>query len=191
MHHYGKVAYSSVLMVLLLGCSRREGAPAGRDSASSTGADSAIDLSDVDSTVTLRALAGNDLDAYIASLPQLPTLSPPPPDPVIISQSPPAYQGSLRCDQSTQRQGASLVQLAAFAPNADVLWPGSIVTGGSIEGGVLTAVSAPRGKLTLVLGNIGLPAQGTPARPLSFEVKKPELASVANAAQKLALQHEA
>jgi hypothetical protein len=75
--------------------------------------------------------------------------------------------------------------LAAFAPNADVLWPGSLVRGESIASGVLTPIALPRGRAYVTVSNIGLPGPGTPIPSLSTSVKQPSLQSVTDAIRTL------
>ncbi|SDC26430.1 Thiol-activated cytolysin [Massilia sp. PDC64] len=138
------------------------------------------------------ALKLNDVDKYIQDLPLPPPLPDPPSEPQVIDGTRRTqFTNSSRCETATTREGISTFQAAAFAPNADVLWPGSIVSGDSIQDGVLTPLSPSRGRGIITIDNIGLSGITERAEGLkdintvSAPVESPSLSEVKRVARQL------
>lgn len=79
----------------------------------------------------------------------------------------------------------SFESLAAFDPNADVLWPGSVVQGKSIESGILAPVALGRKPGTVTVKNLTIEG---PAAEYSRVVENPSNASLQKAVMDIVTQ---
>ncbi|HEY7330543.1 MAG TPA: thiol-activated cytolysin family protein [Gemmataceae bacterium] len=74
----------------------------------------------------------------------------------------------------------TLDELAGFNPNHGVLWPGSLIQGGTLRRGTLAAVPVPHARQTVVIGSV---AEGSDPAPISKVIDNPSLATVEQARQ--------
>lgn len=120
-----------------------------------------------------------DIDRLIDSLP-FPKMPPDPPDkPTILPETEKkTYVGANRCIAGTAREGVSTFQAAAFAPNSDVLWPGSIIDGNSILDGSLTPITVARAPATIIIDSIGNPPATGAIPPITTRIASPSLPTV-------------
>lgn len=103
-------------------------------------------------------------------------------DPVIVNQGSSEIEvEGVTCgvDETTRRQTLAFDDMVAFDPNADTLWPGSIVQGKSLRDGLLVPIGLERAPLSITVTTpLGLPAT-------SRAVEHPSLASVTEAKREL------
>jgi thiol-activated cytolysin len=82
-------------------------------------------------------------------------------------------------DEVTRRQTLTFDDMVAFDPNADALWPGSIVQGKHLRNGLLAPIALPRTPLAITITTpLGLSV-------ITREVEHPSLASVTDAMRAL------
>ena len=86
------------------------------------------------------------IDAYLRSLPYLPT-SPPGVDQHAIGA--PAREGDYQCVTQNLTETRQFDRIVAYAANSDSLWPGAIVAGGSVYDGLFSQVGFERQPLTI------------------------------------------
>ncbi|MCB9559815.1 MAG: thiol-activated cytolysin family protein [Kofleriaceae bacterium] len=81
------------------------------------------------------------IDAYVRSLPYLPTS-----DPQVVegAVSDPAREGDYQCVTQDLSETRQYDKIVAYAANSDSLWPGAMVAGGSVYDGLFTQVVLPR-----------------------------------------------
>jgi Thiol-activated cytolysin len=131
----------------------------------------------------LLARATNEIDDFLDSLPLPPQQPDPPADPVLVDPGTPQYSDISVCSTAKYRAGKTAIDLAALAPNSDTLWPGSVVAGHSIEGGILSPINLPRGRGEITMINPA--AQPGDGASMTVSLKEPSLKSTADAAQAL------
>jgi hypothetical protein len=103
-------------------------------------------------------------------------------DPVVIDQKrATTVIDGVECTvaEITRRQTLAFDDMVAFDPNADALWPGSMVQGKALRDGMLAPIALPRAPLSITITTpLGL-------RVTSREVERPSLASVTDAVRAL------
>ncbi len=85
--------------------------------------------------------AGDDIDAYIASLPYLPVE---PPQVIQGPTSDPARDGDYQCTTENLKETRQYDRIVAYAANSDSLWPGALVSADSVLTGLFTQQVLPR-----------------------------------------------
>ena len=140
-----------------------------------------------DDTIHTNSNASN-IDDYITKLP-LPFIPPALPQPHTELGRTTTYDGNSKTETISICEGLSTIQLAAFSPNADVLWAGSIIKGDSIYDGLLTPVALDRNQGWITIGNIGNPVPNSQPISLTISVKEPSLASVSDEVRELLSKH--
>lgn len=113
----------------------------------------------------------------------------PPVDPVaeIESETQEEIRGDSRFTCVYRRYSGTehIHELTAFDPQADALWPGSLVQGKSLELGMLTPIGLPRAKGTLTMTNVNVSGGSGDQPRLSRTVESPSHATVQEAIQDL------
>ena len=99
------------------------------------------------------ARASNDIDVYLDNLPLPKQPEEPPETPQLVGPSTRQYDADDVCVSQGLHAGKRAIDLAALVPNAATLWPGSIVAGGSLEGGLLSPITLARGRGRITLLN--------------------------------------
>lgn len=104
------------------------------------------------------------IDQYIKSLPYLPLANP------VVEQgarSAPARDGDYSCTTQNLRETRQYDRIVAYAANSDSLWPGAIVAGESLYGGLFSQVVLPRRPMTISvsLENLAGTKKATVAEP--------------------------
>src|SRR5215813_9140861 len=129
----------------------------------------------IDAGVTL-ARATNDIDVYLDHL-ELPPQPPPPETPSLTGTPSSQYDSDNVCVTKSFHAGKRAVDLAALAPNSSTLWPGSIVGGHSLAGGLLSPITLPRGRGRVTLLNTA--GAGTSQ---TISIRNPSLGAINDAA---------
>jgi len=115
---------------------------------------------------------GDNIDAYIESLPYLPV------EPVQVVQgaaSQAQRDGDYQCTTENLKETRQYDRIVAYAANSDSLWPGAIVGADSVLTGLFTQMVLPRApeRISVSLENLG---GGKTA-----EIKDPSLSSYRDA----------
>ncbi len=122
---------------------------------------------------------GDNIDAYIASLPYLPV------EPPQVMQGPASAatrDGDYQCVTENLKETRQYDRIVAYAANSDSLWPGAIVGADSVLSGLFTQIVLPRQPATISvsLENLGGTKQATIADP-SLSSYRDALASILDA----------
>ena len=122
---------------------------------------------------------GDNIDAYIQSLPYLPV---DPPQVVQGQASQAARDGDYQCVTENLKETRQYDRIVAYAANSDSLWPGALVGADSVLGGLFTQIVLPRQPITISvsLENLGGSKQATVAEP-SLAAYRDALAGILNA----------
>lgn len=121
----------------------------------------------------LAAAPTQTLNQFIDSIPALPAPVPQPPR--VTSKSLPATNvAGVDFDnvELTTDRSANLSEAITSNPNSDVIWPGSLVQGKTIQGGLLASIGLARAPLAITVTDV----LGT--GPLSVTVQNPSLGTV-------------
>jgi thiol-activated cytolysin len=115
---------------------------------------------------------GDNIDAYIESLPYLPVE---PAQVVMGAASQAQRDGDYQCTTENLKETRQYDRIVAYAANSDSLWPGAIVGADSVLTGLFTQMVLPRApeKISVSLENLG---GGKTA-----EIKDPSLSSYRDA----------
>jgi len=107
---------------------------------------------------------GDNIDAYIQSLPYLPV---DPPQVVQGAASQPTRDGDYQCTTENLKETRQYDRIVAYAANSDSLWPGALLTADSVLSGLFTQIVLPRQPITISvsLENLGGTKQATVADP--------------------------
>lgn len=107
---------------------------------------------------------GDNIDAYIASLPYLPVE---PPQVVQGQASAATRDGDYQCVTENLQETRQFDRIVAYAANSDSLWPGALVGADSVLSGLFTQIVLPRQPVTVSvsLENLGGTKQATIAEP--------------------------
>jgi thiol-activated cytolysin len=122
---------------------------------------------------------GDNIDAYIQSLPYLPV---DPPQVVQGQASQAARDGDYQCVTENLKETRQYDRIVAYAANSDSLWPGALVGADSVLSGLFTQIVLPRQPITISvsLENLGGSKQATVAEP-SLAAYRDALAGILNA----------
>jgi thiol-activated cytolysin len=107
---------------------------------------------------------GDNIDAYIASLPYLPVE---PAQVISGATSDPARDGDYQCVTENLQETRQYDRIVAYAANSDSLWPGALVGADSVLSGLFTQIVLPREPITISvsLENLGGSKQATVEDP--------------------------
>jgi hypothetical protein len=107
---------------------------------------------------------GDNIDAYIQSLPYLPV---DPPQVIQGAASDAARDGDYQCVTENLKETRQYDRIVAYAANSDSLWPGALVSADSVLTGLFTQIVLPRQPVTISvsLENLGGTKQATVADP--------------------------
>jgi hypothetical protein len=116
------------------------------------------------------------IDGFIGSIPALPVNAAQPAH-VVFSSPTKAFDDGVLSDitTTTWSETSSFTDLVAFDPNADALWPGSLVQAQSLLGGVLAPIGLGRSPMSITLTTSMFPQTGSPT--LSRRLDHPSLSS--------------
>jgi thiol-activated cytolysin len=122
---------------------------------------------------------GDNIDAYIASLPYLPV---DPPQVINGAASEPARDGDYQCVTENLKETRQYDRIVAYAANSDSLWPGALVGADSVLSGLFTQIVLPRQPVTISvsLENLGGTKQATIEDP-SLSSYRDALSSILDA----------
>lgn len=93
------------------------------------------------------------------------------------SEPPKPIDPLIECMVSPDRANATWDDIAAFNPNAGVLWPGALIQGDSIASGVLAPINPPRTPLTITFETVNPTIDGKPIKT-DFQVENPSAATI-------------
>jgi len=115
---------------------------------------------------------------------------PDPSDNVIVANQPIGYSGTgadrKQIFQQQNKLTEALEQFIAFDPNADAIWPGSLIQGKSLPSGDLTPFEVSRNPLTITVSGL---VSSDPAVSFSSTVKNPSNATVVDAISQILAQN--
>jgi thiol-activated cytolysin len=122
---------------------------------------------------------GDNIDAYIASLPYLPV---DPPQVVQGQASAAARDGDYQCTTENLQETRQYDRIVAYAANSDSLWPGALVGADSVLSGLFTQIVLPRQPITISvsLENLGGTKQASIESP-SLSAYRDALAGILDA----------
>lgn len=120
------------------------------------------------------------LQRFIIGIEPLPLAETTEPETIEDSESTARIDGvDYKVTEKTRQQTMAVHELVAFDPNADALWPGSLVQGKSLQTGVLAPIALPRAPGTVTLTTpLDVPRT-------SFVLERPSLAAAQQAIQEL------
>ncbi len=125
---------------------------------------------------------------YVRGIPKLPFQPPTNTDGELVGKaSMPAYENNVPGTKNleTYHLAKAVQNLAAFDPNAAVLYPGSIVQGNSVHSGQLAPIPLKRATGTITLTNINF---SDPQAKYVAQIPNPTLANVVTAQRQLLAQ---
>jgi hypothetical protein len=127
------------------------------------------------------------IETLIRSIPKINV--PSPSDNVIVPRHSIGFEGSgsARKELFEQRNEltATLEKMVAFDPNADALFPGSLIQGRSLPDGVLSPITTVRTPLTITITDL---ISASPSAQFSKTINNPTLASTRAAIQEILTQ---
>jgi hypothetical protein len=123
----------------------------------------------------------DELRAFISGMEHLPTQT----DGSVESSPQISYDGDNQITKKHFNTTLTVTELAGFNPNIGVIWPGALVQGVSLKGGVLAPINVKRSPATLVLSTLGIPAEDGKTHQVSCDVQNPKASTVETARSSL------